>query len=183
MRAAHATEGVGKALDPDYDITRIAKKYIKSLIDLRDGSAAITAVKKIQQRIGWRPQDLASVVQSPRRVTQVYETLTKIESGELQLRVRALELERAMVRNAVMQRASLHAIAACCALNVGTVLLATGASGAGAAAKLFLRGAWLAVAWFGTRSALAIRKLDRLQKGERDGELNEYLLESKRAHS
>ena len=39
--------------------------------------------------------------------------MNKLESGELQLRVRALELERAMVRNAVMQRASLHAIAAC----------------------------------------------------------------------
>ena len=77
------------------------------------------------QRVGWRPKDFASIVQSPRRVSQVYETLNKLESGELQLRVRALELERAMVRNSVMQRASLFSIAACCAVNVATVLVAT----------------------------------------------------------
>ena len=80
-------------------------------------------------------QDFASVVQSPRRVSKVYETMSRLESGELQLRVRALELERAMVRNSVMQKASLHAIAACCALNVGTVLVATGAP----VARLFLK--------------------------------------------
>ena len=70
---------------------RIAKRYLNELIDLRDGSAALTALKKVTQRLGWRPKDLASVVQSPRRVSQVYETLTKLESGELQLRVRARE--------------------------------------------------------------------------------------------
>ncbi len=180
LRAFNALEGVGKGLDPSYDISRIAKKQIKGLIDLRDGSAAITAIKKVQQRIGWRPKDLASVVQSPRRVTQVYETLTKLESGELQLRVRALELERAMVRNDVMQKASIHAIVACCALNVGTVLVATGAAGAGARAALIVRAAWAAAAWFGLQSARGIRRLNQLAKGEREGNLNEYLLESKR---
>ena len=80
-----------------------------------------------------------------------------------------------MVRNAVMQRASLHAIAACCALNVGTVLSATGA-----ARGLIVRAAWAAAIWFGVACGRGIRKLDQLQKGERDGNLNEYLLESKR---
>ena len=175
LRAFNALEGVGKGLDPNYDVSRIANKYIKSLIDLRDGSAAITAIKKVQERFGWRRKDFASIVQSPRRVTEVYETLNKLETGELQLRVRALELERAMVRNAVMQRASLHAIAACCALNVGTVLSATGA-----ARGLIVRAAWAAAIWFGVACGRGIRKLDQLQKGERDGNLNEYLLESKR---
>jgi predicted unusual protein kinase regulating ubiquinone biosynthesis (AarF/ABC1/UbiB family) len=222
LRAFNALEGVGKALDPEYDVTRIARKYLKNLIDLRDGSAAVTAWKKVSQRVGWRPKDLASVVQSPRRVTQVYETLAKLESGELQLRVRALELERAMVRQSVMQRASLHAIAACCALNVATVLSATAhgaaaaaatasasaaataaasttaaaVAGAGAAAAggavvqaagfsllgraAMVRIAWAATAWFGMRAVLAMRRLEALLKGERDGNLNEYILESKR---
>ena len=137
----------------------------------------------MQQRIGLRPTDLASVVQSPRRVGKVYETMSKLESGELRLRVRALELERAMVRSSVMQRASLNAIAACCALNVGTVLAATGAAAAGGRGlALLMRGAWLATLWFGARCALAIRKLEQLQKGEREGNLNEYLLESKRVN-
>ena len=55
----------------------------------------------MQKRLGWRPNDLASVVQSPRRVSEVHETLTKLETGELQLRVRALERERAMILSRV----------------------------------------------------------------------------------
>jgi len=162
-------------------VGRIAKRYLNELIDLRDGSAALTALKKVTQRLGWRPKDLASVVQSPRRVSQVYETLTKLESGELQLRVRALELERAMVRNSVMQRASLYAIAACCAVNVATVLVATASGTASAMAVLTRRAAFGAAAYFGSRALMAMRKLGQLQKGERDGNLNEYVLESKRA--
>ena len=151
-------------------------KYIKNLIDLRDGNAAVTAVKKIQQKFGWRGKDFASIVQSPRRVSQVYETLTKLESGELQLRVRALELERAMVRNNVMQKASLNAIAACCALNIGTVLTATGA----AVPRLVLKGAWIFAAWFGVAAVRGVRKLNLLQKGEAEGNLNEYIILEKK---
>ena len=176
LRAFNALEGVGKGLDPTYDVSRIAKRYITQLIDLRDGSAALTAIKKVQQRLGWRGTDLASVVQAPRRVTQVYETLNQLESGELQLRVRALELERAMVRNAVMQKASLHAIAACCALNVGTVLVATRAL----VPRLVLRCVWVAAAYFSVAAVRGIRRLNLLQKGEQSGNLNEYVLESKR---
>ncbi len=187
LRAFNALEGVGKALDPDYDVTRIAKRYLTELIDLRDGSAAITAMKKVQYRLGWRREDFASVVQSPRRVSQVYETLTKLESGELQLRVRALELERAMVRNGVMQRASLYAILTCCALNLATTLsaVATGvaSAGGGLAASLRLltrRIAFASAAYFSARTLMAIRTFGKLQKGETEGNLNEYLLESKR---
>jgi predicted unusual protein kinase regulating ubiquinone biosynthesis (AarF/ABC1/UbiB family) len=181
LRAFNALEGVGKGLDPDYDISRIAKKYIKNLIDLKDGNAALTVIKKVQQRVGWRPKDFASIVQSPRRVTQVYETMNKLESGELQLRVRALELERAMVRNEVTQRASLNAIAAGCALNVGTVLAATATGGtAGAWRPLVTRAAWASTAWFGAKAALAIRRLKKLEKADREGSVKEYILESKR---
>ena len=155
------------------------------LIDLRDGSAAITAIKKAQYRLGWRRADLASVVQAPRRVTQVYETLTKLESGELQLRVRALELERAMVRNSVMQRASLFAILTCCSLNVATILCsATASAGVSPALAglqvLARRIAFGSAAYFSVRVLMAIRTFGKLQRGENEGNLNEYLLESKR---
>jgi len=112
---------------------------------------------------------------------QVYETLTKLESGELQLRVRALELERAMVRNSVMQRASLFAIAACCAVNVATVLVATASASASLMAILTRRAAFGAALYFGSRALLTMRTLEQLLKGEREGNLNEYLLESKRS--
>jgi predicted unusual protein kinase regulating ubiquinone biosynthesis (AarF/ABC1/UbiB family) len=181
LRAFNALEGVGKGLDVNYDISRIAKKYIKTLIDLRDGNALLTGWKKVQQRVGWRKKDFASIVQSPRRVTQVYETLAKLESGELQLRVRALELERAMVRSSIMQRATLNALAACCALNIATILTVIPSIGVSVIRRLVTRFMWYSLVWFGLRTAMLVRKFGLLQKGERDGNLNDYIIESKNA--
>uniref|UniRef100_A0A7S0JBM7 Uncharacterized protein n=1 Tax=Calcidiscus leptoporus TaxID=127549 RepID=A0A7S0JBM7_9EUKA len=178
LRAFNALEGVGKALDDNYDVSRIAKRYIKYLIDLRDGSTALTAWKKTQQKLGWRPKDLASVFQSPRRVTQVYETLSKLESGELQLRVRALELERAMMRNMIVQRASLLALLSCASLNLGT-MLAMGAQGTGVFAGFLRRSLFGSAAFFGVKALLAWRKFQQLQKGEAEGNYNQYLLEAR----
>ena len=86
----------------------------------------------------------------------------------------------AMVRNAVMQKASLHAIAACCAINVATVLVATGTAVAGARTGLLVRSAFAAACWCGFAAVRGVRKLNKLDQGERDGNLNEYVLESKR---
>jgi len=177
LRAFNALEGVGKGLDPDYDVTRIARRYIRSLIDLRDGSTALTAWKKTQKLLGWRPKDFASVIQSPRRVTKVYETLTRLEQGELQLRVRALELERAMIRNMIVQRASLLALLACAALNIGTVLAVT-SQGATGLRLLLRRGVFASAAFFGVKAVILWRKFKLLQRGEQEGNYNAYLLEA-----
>lgn len=181
LRAFNALEGVGKGLDPNYDVSRIAKKYIKNLIDLRDGNAWLTAWKKVQENLGLRPKDLLSVIKSPRNVNQVTEFINKLERGESQLRVRALELERAMVRSTYMQRASLYAIGACCALNVGTVLAAVPTAAVGFCRGLILRMSWLAVFFFGWRAFAALRSFHRLERAEAEQNLAEYVLERKRA--
>lgn len=40
-------------------------------------------------QVGWRPEDLAAVVQSPRKVAYVEGVTRKLEMGDLKLRVRA----------------------------------------------------------------------------------------------
>lgn len=50
LRAFTALEGIGKTLDPQYDVYRIARRYIAELADLKDGSAALTALKSVQKK-------------------------------------------------------------------------------------------------------------------------------------
>ena len=155
----------------------------------RSGSA--TATMMSSDALGDAPGDRPAKGHTARLVatlaerTAALETLTKLETGELQLRVRALELERAMVRNSVMQRASLFAILTCCSLNVATILCsATASAGVSPALAglqvLARRIAFGSAAYFSVRVLMAIRTFGKLQRGENEGNLNEYLLESKR---
>jgi predicted unusual protein kinase regulating ubiquinone biosynthesis (AarF/ABC1/UbiB family) len=67
FRAFTSLDGIGKGLDPGYDLTRLAQPYLRELLDLRDGSATLSAVKSFGKAVGWRPQDIQQVVTSPRR--------------------------------------------------------------------------------------------------------------------
>lgn len=71
---------------------------------------------------GLRGQDVASVVQSPRRVARVTNIITKLETGDLKLRVRVLESEAAFARIEAVQGSLTSAVMATLMLNAGAVL-------------------------------------------------------------
>lgn len=58
---------------------------------------------------------------------RINDQLDRLESGDIRLRVRTLEVERITRRQSVMQTATLNAIAAAGLLNVGTQLALSGA--------------------------------------------------------
>ena len=69
-------------------------KPIQELVDLRDGDATVTLLKTWAKKLGWRPVDLANVVQSPRKVAKLEETISKIEqvkNGSIQMKCRFME--------------------------------------------------------------------------------------------
>jgi predicted unusual protein kinase regulating ubiquinone biosynthesis (AarF/ABC1/UbiB family) len=87
FRAFTTLDGVGKTLDPSYDLTRIAQPYLKELVDLRDGNAYISVLNSWAKRLGWRREDIFSLVQSPRRVAHIDDVTKRLEQGDLKLQV------------------------------------------------------------------------------------------------
>ena len=129
FRAFTSLDGIGKGLDPKYDLTRLAQPFLKELIDLRDGSAALSFIKSWAKKLGWRPIDIANTVQSPRKVANSNDILNKMEKGDLKLRVRVIESERAFQRMELVQSNMGNAIAASGFLNMGLVLASLSPAG------------------------------------------------------
>lgn len=125
FRAFTSLDGIGKGLDPKYDLTKLAQPYLKELVDLRDGSAFLSLVKTWGKKLGWRPIDLEQAITSPRKIAYLENTLTKMEQGDLKLRVRVLESERQFTRMNLVQDTSAKAMAAIGFLNLGVILAST----------------------------------------------------------
>lgn len=122
FRSFTTLEGIGKGLNPRYDLTMIAGPYLKELIDLRDGSATVTAIKAFKRRVGWRNEDIRDLVTQPRKTAYIENALRRMESGDLRLRVRVLESERAFKRVTLMQNNMALAIAAATLSNMALIL-------------------------------------------------------------
>lgn len=162
FRAFTSLDGIGKGLDPKYDLTKLAQPFLKELIDLRDGSAFVSLVKGWGKKLGWRPEDIKNAVQSPRKIANLDNTITKMERGDLKLRVRVLESERAFKRMELVQNNMGIAIAASGFLNMGILLATVGATGG--SLSLAARGALILSGIFGVQVPVGILKLKALDK-------------------
>jgi len=162
LRAFFTLDGIGKTLNPKYDLTRIMVPYLKELIDLKDGSALKTTLLRIGKRVGLRPEDINQVVTQPRRTAQVEDIVTRLEKGDFKLRVRALEVERQNERSRIVLRNSYEVILLSVLFQTGISLLTVGSGlrGARHLSKLLLGGAIVMAARV-PFNLLKVRKLDK----------------------
>jgi len=123
FRAFTTLDGIGKGLDPNYDVARLAQPYLREMADLKDGNALKSAVLAWGKKLGWRPEDVASVVQQPRRVEKMDAMLRDMEEGRLKVRVRALEVEQQLAKLEASVTLTTALVGASTCLNAALLLL------------------------------------------------------------
>jgi len=162
FRAFTSLDGIGKGLDSAYDLPRLSQPFLKELVDLRDGSAFISALKKIGKSIGWRPIDIANAVQSPRKVAEMDDILRRMEQGDLKVRVRDLQSEQSFKRLEVIQANIANAVLSSVFLNLAIVLgnIASPSRTAQIAAKFAMGSA----VWLGLQLPLGLVKLKKIEQ-------------------
>jgi predicted unusual protein kinase regulating ubiquinone biosynthesis (AarF/ABC1/UbiB family) len=164
-RAFISLDGIGKALDPAYDLNKLAKPYIVGLLSERDGSSIVSALRVVGKRVGLRPKDISDAVQGPRKVAYVEDFIRRLEQGEFQIRVRDTESERYLQRVTIEQR-NLHTLfTSALLLNVG-LFIGAGAPQAllqRALQKMIFGGAAVGAVRY-TRGLGAIKKFDKETK-------------------
>jgi len=162
FRAFFSLDGIGKTLNPKYDLTKILAPYLKELLDLKDGNAFKTTLMRIGKRVGLRPEDITQAVTQPRRTARVEEIMTRLERGDFKLRVRANELERAEERSRLVQHNLFQAVLACLFLQGSA---SVGILGKGLSIARPLTRALLGVAvFFAVRVPLGLNKVRQLDK-------------------
>lgn len=118
-----------------------------------------------EQMPGWCLLVIVQVTQAaaamPLRVQRIDSTLEQLETGDLKLRVRVLESERAARRAGVMQVATINTIAAVGMLDIGTQLALHGGLEFAAGACYSLAGLFAAFVAFGFKR---VERLDKFEK-------------------
>ncbi|GMH38237.1 hypothetical protein BSKO_06121 [Bryopsis sp. KO-2023] len=132
VRAFTVLDGIGKSLDPRFDISEISAPYAREFV--LEGRPQFA---KLQQELGKRAtlqnRAVANLFKGPNMIETMNNTIYRLERGDLKLRVRALEAERAVGRVEAWQRIMASGIMSSSLLNVGTILSFNAATAAATA--------------------------------------------------
>jgi len=135
VRSFTVLDGIGKTLDPRFDISEISAPYARELLlDGNPVSARFT--KDLRKRFDNQNRAVANLFRGPNKIEDIAGTISRLERGDLKLRVRALEAERALSRMELWQRVIGATLIASMLVNVGTVL-SVSAAATGASASFF----------------------------------------------
>lgn len=139
FRAFASVEGIGKGLDPDYDIGKLAQPFIEKFTEAQQNysSEADKKFRIFAKATGLNSKDIETAVTSPRKIQYIEEVLRSMENGQLKVRVRSLENEKALERMSLTQSRMENILMSTVFLNVAGFASRTVVSGAGYAGFAF----------------------------------------------
>ncbi|XP_022758910.1 protein ACTIVITY OF BC1 COMPLEX KINASE 7, chloroplastic [Durio zibethinus] len=158
LRAFSTLEGIGYILDPNFSFAKIAAPYAQELLDIRQrqrtGTQLVLEIRK-------QADDARSYTMSmPYRVQRIEEFVKQLESGDVRLRVRVLESERAARKATILQMATIYTVLGGTLLNLGVTFSSQGS-------QIIANGSFLGAGVFFTlflRSMQRVEKLDNFEK-------------------
>ncbi|KAF3671151.1 hypothetical protein FXO37_08175 [Capsicum annuum] len=124
IRAFSTLEGIGYILDPDFSFPKIGAPYAQELLDLRQKQRS---GPQLVQEIRKQADDArTSTISMPYRVQRIEEIVKQLESGDLKLRVRVLESERAARKATILQMATMYTVIGGTLVNLGVTFSSQG---------------------------------------------------------
>lgn len=158
IRAFSTLEGIGYILDPDFSFVKIAAPYAQELLDgrqrPRDGTQLVEEIRK-------QANDArSSTISMPYRIQRIEDFVKQLEAGDLKLRVRVLESERAAKKATILQMATMYTVLGGTLLNLGVTFSNTGS-------QVIANGSFVGAGVFLTlllRSMQRVKKLDKFEK-------------------
>lgn len=159
LRAFSTLEGVGYTLNPDFKFAKVAEPYIQELFSSGKGTLSGT---EIVDELRKQADDARSYTMSmPYRVQRIEEFVKQLESGDLKLRVRVMESERAAHKAVILQKATIYSILGGTLLNLGVTIASQGSK------RVIANGSFIAaglVFLLFLRLMHQVEKLDKFEK-------------------
>lgn len=123
FRAFASVEGIGKALDPDFDIGKFAQPFVEKFTDAQKGygSKSEKNLAIFKKATGLNTDDIETAISQPRKVQYIEETLREMEAGNLKIRVRSLENEKALERMSLRQSVTQNVVLASLMFNLANL--------------------------------------------------------------
>eukprot|EP00587_Corethron_hystrix_P000241 CAMPEP_0113329428 /NCGR_PEP_ID=MMETSP0010_2-20120614/20902_1 /TAXON_ID=216773 ORGANISM="Corethron hystrix, Strain 308" /NCGR_SAMPLE_ID=MMETSP0010_2 /ASSEMBLY_ACC=CAM_ASM_000155 /LENGTH=886 /DNA_ID=CAMNT_0000191531 /DNA_START=49 /DNA_END=2709 /DNA_ORIENTATION=+ /assembly_acc=CAM_ASM_000155 len=105
FRSFASIDGIGKGLDDSYDIGKLAQPFVEVFTESQKGytSDFDKNFNIFSKATGLNQDDINTAITSPRKIAYVEETLRSMETGNLKIRVRSLENEKALERMVLTQ--------------------------------------------------------------------------------
>lgn len=156
FRSFASIDGIGKGLDKDYDIGKLAQPFVEKFTDVQEGysSEAEKSFSLFSKATGLNLPDINTAVTSPKKIAYIEETLRSIESGDLKIRVRSLENEKSLERMVLQQSRLENLMIASVFLNVAGL----------ATRSIFSYSSLVGAAAFGFQAFMANAKIKKFDK-------------------
>ncbi|KAL5798126.1 hypothetical protein ACOSQ2_002946 [Xanthoceras sorbifolium] len=158
LRAFSTMEGNVHLLDPKFSLMKAAAPYAQELLHMRENQPFGT---QLVEEIRKQTDDARThTVSMPYRIQRIEEFVQQLEEGDIKLRVRVLESERAARKATMLQMAIMYTV-------FGTTLLNLGVTFVGQACQLIANGSFIGAGVFFALFLWSIRRVKKLDEFEK----------------